>query len=56
MFHDTPGNIWRHSTECLATFTGMFEDTPQDVWRHSPEYDIPHVPRIPFPVPVFLVL
>ena len=37
----------------------MFGDIPQNVWWHSPEYNIlliPHVPRIPLPVPVFLVL
>ena len=37
----------------------MFGDIPRNVWRHSPEYNIPpipRVPRIPFPVPVFLVL
>ena len=37
----------------------MFEDIPRNVWRYSPEYNIPpipRVPRIPFPVPVFLVL
>ena len=37
----------------------MFGDIPWNVWRHSPEYNIPpipRVPRIPFPVPVFLVL
>ena len=37
----------------------MFYDIPRNVWRHSPEYNIlpiPRVPRIPFPVPVFLFL
>ena len=37
----------------------MFEDIPRNIWRYSPEYripPIPHVPRIPFAVPVFLVL
>ena len=32
---------------------------PRNVWRHSPKYKvrpIPRAPRIPFPVPVFLVL
>ena len=59
MFGDTPRNVWRHSPECLAIFPGMFEDISRNVWRHSLEYNIlpiPHVPRIPFPVPVFLVL
>ena len=59
MFGDIPRNVWGHSPECLATFPGMFEDIPRNVWRHSPEYNIPpipRVPRIPFPVPVFLVL
>ena len=37
----------------------MFWDIPRKVSGHSPEYNIPpipRVPRIPFPVPVFLVL
>ena len=48
-----------YSPECLATFPGMFYDIPRNVWRHSLEYNIPpipRVPRIPFPVPVFLFL
>ena len=59
MFGDIPRNVWGHSLECFATFLGMFEDIPRNVWPHSPEYSIPRirrVPRIPFPVPVFLVL
>ena len=59
MFGDNPRNIWRHSPECLVTFPGMFSDIFRNVWRHSPEYSIPPIPRfprIPFPVPVFLVL
>ena len=59
IFGDIPRNIWRHSPECLVTFPRMFEDIPRNVWQHSLEYNIspiPHVPRIPFPVPVFLVL
>ena len=59
MFDDIPRNVWRHSPECLATFPGMFEDIPWNVWRHYPEYNIPpilRVPRISFPVPVFLFL
>ena len=59
MFDDIPRNFLRHSPECLATFPGMFGDIPQNVWQHSLEYNIapiPRVPRIPFPVPVFLVL
>ena len=37
----------------------MFGNIPRNVWGHSPEYNIPPIPRvsrIPFPVPVFLVL
>ena len=37
----------------------MFSKISRNVWRHSPEYNIPLIPRvlrIPFPVPVFLVL
>ena len=36
----------------LATFPGMFGDIPSNI-TISP---VPRVPRIPFPVPVFLVL
>ena len=53
---NVPRNVWRHSPECLAAFRGMFYDIPRNVWRHSPEYNIPPIPRIPFPVPVFLFL
>ena len=59
IFGDIPRNVWRHSPECLATFPGMFDVIPRNVWRHSTEYNIPpipRVPRIPFPVHVFLVL
>ena len=71
MFYSIPRNAWRHSPECLATFPGMFYNIPQNVlrhspeclrtfprhvWRHCPEYNIPPIPRIPFPVPVFLFL
>ena len=59
MFGYIPRTVWLHSPECLATFPGMFDDIPRNVGRHSPEYNIPpipRVPRIPFPVPVFLVL
>ena len=58
MFEDIPRNV-QHSPECLMTFPRIFGDIPRNVWRHSPEYNIPpipRVPRIPFPVPVFLVL
>ena len=37
----------------------MFNNIPQNVWRDSLEYNIPpisSVPRIQFPVSVFLVL
>ena len=44
MFGNIPQNAWRYSPECLATFPGIY---------HSP---IPQIPRIQFPVPVFLVL
>ena len=52
MYGGIPRNDWQRPRECL----GMFEDIPRDIWRHPLEYDIPRVPRIPFPVPVFLVL
>ena len=58
-FEGIPRNVWLHSLEYLATFTEMFEDIPWNVWGHSPEYSIPPIPRVPrisFPVPVFLVL
>ena len=59
IFGDIPRNVLRHSPKCLGTFPGMFEDIPRNVWRHSPEYNIPPIPRVPrilFPVPVFLFL
>ena len=66
IFEDIPRNIgnipWNvsgHSPECFTTFPGMFGDIPRNVWRHSLEYNFPpnpRVPRIPFNVPVFLVL
>ena len=68
IFYDSPQNIGLHCPECLATFPRIFGDIPRNVWGHSPEYmatfpgmfgnipPIPRVPRIPFPVPVFLVL
>ena len=58
MFYDIPRNVWWHSPECLATFPGIFEDIPQNVWlwRHSPEYNIPSIPCIPFPILLFLFL
>ena len=55
---DIPRNIWRHSPECLRIFPRMFSNIPRNVWRNPREYNIPPippVPRIPFPVPVFLV-
>ena len=54
-----PRNVWGHSPECLRAFPWMFGHIPRNVWGHSPEYSIPRIPRvlrIPFPVPVFLVL
>ena len=52
MFRDIPRNVLRNFPECFATFPGMF-------LRHSLEYNIPPIPRVPrisFPVPVFLFL
>ena len=53
-------NVAKHSGECPETFWGMFSNIiPRNVWRHSSEYNISpisRVPRIPFTVPVFLVL
>ena len=54
-----PQNVWLHCQKCLATFPGKFEGISRNVWRHSPEYNIPpigRVPRISFPVSVFLFL
>ena len=34
----------------------MFGNISRNVRRHSPEYNIPPIPRILFPVHVFLVL
>ena len=56
MFRYIPRNVWRYSPECLTAFPGMFGYISRNVWRHSPEYNIPPIPRVPFPVPVFLVL
>ena len=72
IFEDIPwnvcDNIWGHSPECLATFPipcNVWRHSPkslrtfQNVWWHSPKENIPPtpcVPRIPSPVPVFLVL
>ena len=59
MFEDIAWNVWLHSLKCLATFRGMLKDISRYVWQHSAEYNIPlitRVPRIPLPVPVFLVL
>ena len=59
IFDDISLNVWWHSPEYLATSPGIFGDIPRNDWWHSLEYNIspiPHVPRIPFPVPVFLVL
>ena len=59
MFGNILRDVWRHSPECLRTFPGMFGNILRNVWWHSPEYNIPLIPcapRIPFPVPVLLVL
>ena len=66
MFEDIPRYVMKHSPECLATLPAVFGNIPQaygdilwNVWQHFPEYNIPHilrVPRIPLLVPVFLVL
>ena len=58
MFRDIPWNLWGHSLECLATFPRMFYNISQNVWlwQHSPEYNIPPIPCIPFPIPLFLFL
>ena len=58
-FGNIPRNICQHFPKGLRRLPGIFEDIPWDVWQHSPEYNIPpipRIPRIPFPVPVFLVL
>ena len=54
-----PQNVLQHATDYFRIFSGFFEDIPRNVWRYSPEYNIPpipRVPRIPFPIPVFLIL
>ena len=62
IFQNIPLNLLEHFPESSRAFSGMLK------WEHSPEsskrfprilVDIPRVPcipRIPFPVPVFLVL
>ena len=52
MFNNIPHNVWGHFSKCLVIFPGMFGDIPQNIT--FPPF--PRVPRIPFPVPVFLVL
>ena len=44
IFDNIPGNVWRHSLECLRKFSRMFGDyllnfgnIPQNVWGHSLE-------------------
>ena len=39
-------NLFKHSLESLQTFPGILLNIPH----------VPRIPRIPFPVPVFLVL
>ena len=64
MFEDiSPGYLVTFPLESLAIFPGMFSNIHRNVWQHSPdvwqhslEYNISPIPRIPFPVPVFLVL
>ena len=58
IFGNIPRNVWRHfpeylghSSEYFTTFPGMFGDIPQNI-----TFPIPHVPRISFQVPIFLVL
>ena len=51
MFCDILRNVWRHSPECLTSFPGMFDDIPWIITFPPP---IPRVPRISFPVLVFL--
>ena len=53
MFDDIPRNAWRHCPECLTIFPGKLEDIPRN--KTFPPF-IPRVLRIPFPVPLFLVL
>ena len=51
-------NVLQQALDYFRKFSGLFEDIPRKVWQHSPEYNIhpiPRVPRIPFPVPIFLV-
>ena len=52
-------NVWEQSPEFFTTFPGIFHDIPPESLKTFPEYNIlpiPRVPRIPFLVPVFLVL
>ena len=53
-----PQNVL-HAPDYFRILSGFFEGIPRNVWRHSPEYNIPPIPRVPrisFPVSVFLVL
>ena len=38
MFEDMFGYVWRHSPECLATFSGTFGNISRNVWQHSLKY------------------
>ena len=47
------------STKCFTTCRRLFSNILWIFRGHSPEYNIPpipRVPRIPFPIPVFLIL
>ena len=63
IFSNIPRNLLEHSPESWWTFPGILLSIPRNLVEHSPESSwafpgmlIPRIPRIPFPVPVFLVL
>ena len=37
MFKYILGYVWRHSPECLATFSGTFGNIPWNIWGYSRE-------------------
>ena len=54
-----PHYVLQHAPDYFRIFSGLFENIPEmfnDIPRNITFLSIPRVPRIMFPVPVFLVL
>ena len=68
IFSNIRWNLFEHSPESLRTFPKISSNIPRNLLQHSPESSerflgtlvnisrVPHIPRILFPVHVFLVL